>query len=166
MSLTKSMKRSHLVFGLVGLVILGLVGVAALGIAAEENSGVPASSESSSQPEGWLDLNSDYVIPDLPFPTNPDPDECGIPQPWGSDSKAWLNGYYKGELIQPVVYLYDGHGRNEIVAQAIHGTEVEILMFQANPVLDYYLVEVTTQEDGQNQGWVPAPFLSRDPFTS
>lgn len=50
-------------------------------------------------------------VPDLPFPDNPDPSQCGIPQLWGDDTSAYLTGYYGGELIQPIVLLYDSHLR-------------------------------------------------------
>jgi hypothetical protein len=97
-------------------------------------------------------------VPELPFSDNPDPTLCGIPTPWGSDEPAWLTGYYEGQLIQPTVYLYDSHLRNEVTGAASDGAEVRILLYQSNPELDYYLVE-TVDGYGQ-QGWVPAPFLS------
>ncbi|MCI0711059.1 MAG: hypothetical protein L0154_12955 [Chloroflexi bacterium] len=106
---------------------------------------------------------SHIEVPDLPFAENPDPEECGIPQPWGADNVAYLSGEYQGDLIQPTVYLYDSHGRNAIVAAAKHGTEVEVVMFQANPVLNYYLVRIPGAPEGAREGWVPAPFLSFDP---
>lgn len=109
-----------------------------------------------------VDLNH-IPIPELPFADNPDPEECGIPQPWGADNVAYLSGEYQGDLIQPTVYLYDSHGRNAIVAAAKHGTEVEVVMFQANPVLNYYLVRIPGAHEGAREGWVPAPFLSFDP---
>ena len=97
-------------------------------------------------------------VPELPFSDNPDPTLCGIPTPWGSDEPAWLTGYYEVQLIQPTVYLYDSHLRNEVTGAAPDGAEVRILLYQSNPELDYYLVETV---DGSNQqGWVPAPFLS------
>ena len=102
-------------------------------------------------------------IPVLPFDDNPDPEQCGIPQLWQSNSVAYLNGRYMGDLIQPIVYLYDSHGRNTIVAAAKHGTEVEIVMYQANPVLNYYFVKIPDGPAGAREGWVPAPFLSFDP---
>ena len=103
-------------------------------------------------------------IPDLPFPENPDPSLCGIPTMWGNaNNQAWLTGYYDGKLVQPTVYLYNSHARTEIVTQAAHGTEVEIIMFQANPVLDYYYVKIVNGEPGQDEGWIPEPFLSFEP---
>ncbi|MGD1994573.1 MAG: DUF3179 domain-containing (seleno)protein, partial [Anaerolineae bacterium] len=87
-----------------------------------------------------------------------DPSQCGIPTPWGKDEPAWLTGYYEGQLIQPTVYLYDSHLRNEVTGTAAHGTEVRILLYQSNPELDYYLVE--TVDGSDQEGWVPAPFLS------
>ena len=99
-------------------------------------------------------------IPDLPFEDNPDPEACGIPQRVGSDDTAWLHGEYQGELIEPVVHLYDSHLRNEITGRAPSGTQVEVILFQDNPVLDYYMVEATLDDGSMQKGWVPAPFLS------
>lgn len=101
-------------------------------------------------------------VPPLPFADNPDPDQCGIPIPWGADNDAWLSGEYDGELIQPTVLLYDSHLRLDIAAEAPHGAAVEILLFQENPSLDYYLVKIKNA-DTPNEGWVPAPFLSFEP---
>jgi hypothetical protein len=106
----------------------------------------------------------DPDIPPLPFPDNPDPSLCGIPTPWGPDSQAWLAGLYEGEMVQPVVMLYDSHLRLEITARAAHGSEVEVILYQQNPVTDYYLVKIVGAEQ-PNEGWVPAPFLSFTPFT-
>jgi hypothetical protein len=99
----------------------------------------------------------DPDVPDLPFPDNPDPSLCGIPIQWGIDDPAWLNGYYEGELIQP--NLYDSHLRYSITGAVQSGTEVQILLYQQNPELDYYLVRTIDQNESQ-EGWVPAPFLS------
>ena len=98
-------------------------------------------------------------VPELPFEDNPDPSACGIPTRWGLDEPAWLTGYYEGELIQPIVFLYDSHLRISITGQAPTGSQVKIIMFQENPVLDYYYVEILDTEASQ-QGWVPAPFVS------
>lgn len=98
-------------------------------------------------------------VPDLPFADNPDPTLCGIPTTWVSDEPAWLTGYYEGELIEPIVHLYDSHMRLNIVTEAAHGTQVKVLLYQSNPNLDYYLVKVEGAEQ-PNEGWVPGPFLS------
>ncbi len=107
----------------------------------------------------------DPDVPALPFPDNPDPSQCGIPTPWGSDNQAWLTGIYEGEMVQPEVMLYDSHLRMEIVAQAAHGSEVEVILYQQNPVTDYYLVKIVGAES-PNEGWVPGPFLSFNPVTA
>ena len=101
----------------------------------------------------------DANVPDLPFEDNPDPSLCGIPQPWGDDDPAWLTGYYEGELIQADVLLYDSHLRRSIVGSAPSGSEVEILLYQVNPSLNYYLVR-TVGLEGNMQCWVPAPFVA------
>ena len=104
-------------------------------------------------------------VPALPFPDNPDPTLCGIPTPWGdSNNRAWLTGIYDGELVEPEVLLYDSHSRLAITARAPHGAPVEIVLYQANPVLDYYLVNVLDAAgDKLGEGWVPGPFLSFEP---
>jgi hypothetical protein len=97
-------------------------------------------------------------VPQLPFPDNLDPSLCGIPIRWGSDAPAWLDGHYQGKLIEPEVYLYESHARQRVVGRVKSGTSVKILLFQANPKLDYYLVQ--TQGLAKNlEGWVPGPFV-------
>jgi hypothetical protein len=107
------------------------------------------------------EIARDPDVPELPFPDNPDPDACGIPRPWGDDGTAWLSGVWDGELIEPQVLLYESHLRYTITGRAPHGSEVRIVLYQENPTLDYYFVEVV--DDPTQQGWVPAPFLSFDP---
>lgn len=102
-------------------------------------------------------------VPDLPFEDNPDPNACGIPVQWGSDGRAWLTGEYEGELIQSIVLLYDSHLRQKVVASAPHGAEVEVVLFQENPVLDYYLVKIPGEQ--AQEGWIPAPFLAFEPLS-
>ena len=101
-------------------------------------------------------------VPELPFPDNPDPSLCGIPTQWGDDNQAWLTGIYEGKMIQREVLLYDSHNRLSITARASHGAEVEILLYQQNPVTDYYLVRVVGTEN-PNEGWIPEQFLSFEP---
>ena len=104
-------------------------------------------------------------VPDLPFDDNPDPTACGIPVVWGSNNNlAYLNGIYEGEMIQETVLLYDSHSRLEVVASAPHGTEVEILMFQDNPVMNYYKVRIPSAQKGENEGWIPAILISHEPL--
>ena len=99
-------------------------------------------------------------VPALPFPDNPDPNLCGIPVVWGTDEPAWLTGRYADKLIQPEVLLYDSHLRLEVVGSAPHGAEVQVLLYQGNPTLDYYLVKVKATG---LEGWLPEPFLSFGP---
>lgn len=101
-------------------------------------------------------------VPDLPFPDNPDPSKCGIPIEWGDEGQAWLTGRYQGEMVQPTVFLYDSHLRFDVAAKAPHGSEVQVILYQENPVTDYYFVKVEGAEQ-PNEGWVPGPFLSFDP---
>jgi hypothetical protein len=107
-------------------------------------------------------LARDPDVPDLPFPDNPDPTQCGIPIRWGKEEPAWLHGQYQGELVQPTVQLYDSHLRRTIVGAAPCGTNVRIKLYQQNPVLDFYLVE-TIELDTSQEGWVPGPFLEFEP---
>ncbi len=102
----------------------------------------------------------DPDVPALPFDDNPDPDQCGIPTVWGPGGQAWLTGIWDGELIEPEVLLYDSHQRLSISGRGDHGAEVEIVLYQGNPVLDFYMVEVAATGES---GWVPAPFLSFEP---
>jgi len=95
----------------------------------------------------------------LPFPDNPDPTQCGIPVAWSGTDPAWISGIWQGELIAPVVDLYDSHLRRAVTGQLPHGSRVEIELSQANPVLDYYRVRSIGVEPIQ-QGWVPGPFVS------
>jgi hypothetical protein len=97
-------------------------------------------------------------MPPLPFADNPDPRACGIPRPWGKDDPATLTGMHEGELVQPVVFLYDSHLRASVVGQIPHGGRVQIVLYQSNPVLDYYLVRSLDLPEPQ-EGWVPAPFV-------
>ncbi|GEM_PF-1210899 len=100
-------------------------------------------------------------VPSLPFADNPDPTQCGIPTRWGTtNNRAWLTGFYGGDLVQPIVYLYDSHLRRSVKASAPHGSEVEIVLFQDNPTLDYYMVRIVGAPADTDEGWVPAPFLS------
>jgi hypothetical protein len=109
------------------------------------------------------EIERDPDVPDLPFDDNPDPSQCGIPVQWGDNGRAWLSGVWEGEMIQPEVLLYDSHLRTSVTARVPHGTEVEIVLFQENPVLDYYYVRIAG--DPAVDGWVPAPLLSFDPVT-
>jgi hypothetical protein len=110
-----------------------------------------------------FDVERDPNVPSLPFDDNPDPSQCGIPVQWGDvDNRAWLSGMWDGELIQREVLVYDSHLRISVTGGAPHGTEVEIILFQENPVLDYYLVRIPG--DSPQEGWVPEPFLSFAPI--
>ena len=104
-------------------------------------------------------------VPALPFADNSDPTQCGIPVQWGANGRAYLTGEYAGELVQPVVLLYDSHSRFEITGQAEHGTAVDIILYQQNPALNYYFVKVVNSTT-KNEGWVPAPFLSFEPLSN
>lgn len=131
---------------------------------ADEASSWPDATRPPLEPtyEAMLAERRNPEVPQLPFPDNPDPSQCGIPIQWGANSQAWLNGIYEGAVVQPVVLLYDSHLRLDIRAQAAHGSEVEVLLYQQNPVTDYYLVKLKGAAP-PNEGWVPGPFLSFEP---
>ncbi len=154
-----AMNRKYAVFaGAFALAVAaGLVGVLFFnGPATIDHTVASGSSDTS------LGLVRDANVPELPFADNPDPTVCGIPVQWGSDTPAFLTGIYQGEMLQSEVLLYDSHQRFSLTGSAPHGTQVEILLYQENPVLDFYLVK-TIGPDPQ-EGWIPAPFLSFDPI--
>lgn len=96
------------------------------------------------------------TVPALPFHDNPDPSLCGIPDPDGR--QAIVTGSYAGQLIQPIVYLYDSHSRNQVVGQVYPETRVKVELRQINPSLNFYFVRTIGVEPVQS-GWIPAPFL-------
>lgn len=138
------------------LIMLGSISCAAL-------NPVPTT-ESDLIPPPLLDI-TDIAVPDLPFADNPDPTLCGIPAPWGLEDPAWLTGYYEGDLIEPAVHLYNSHARGGVTGIAPHGSRVQVIFYQQNPQLNYYLVKTLDLEPTQ-QGWVPAPFISFEPVVS
>ena len=97
------------------------------------------------------------AIPSIPFDDNPDPTLCGIPQPDGRTGV--VHGEVDGDLHGPIIYLYDSHLRANITGQLYPGSEVEIILSQSNPTLDYYFVKTIGIEPKQ-EGWVPAPFVA------
>ncbi len=99
------------------------------------------------------------AVPTFVFDDNPDPDQCGIPQPMGSGYTGTLHGSVDGEIVEPMVYLYDSHLRLEVRGQVRAGSEVEVVMYQLNPVLDYYYVRFGAEDGRSVEGWVPAPLL-------
>lgn len=103
----------------------------------------------------------DPGIPDLPFADNPDPGLCGIPVQWGENNQAWITGIYAGELVQDPVLLYESHLRLQITGRASHGASVQVILYQQNPVIDYYFVKLVGGDE-PIEGWLPAPFLTFD----
>src|SRR5438034_3590637 len=59
-------------------------------------------------------------------------------------SQARRNGMYLGQLVEPTVYLYDSHERLHITGQTPNETPVQVKLYQANPVLDFYFVRAET----------------------
>jgi hypothetical protein len=99
----------------------------------------------------------DADVPDLPFPDNPDPNAWGIPTQWNGEATQ-IDGTFQGQLVQPTVYLYDSHERLHITGAVPSGTTVQVQLYQANPVLDFFYIRADTPA-GPQTGWVPAPFL-------
>lgn len=145
-------------------VILGLVAAIVVVVITlnGEDSTLQARDLTSLAPVEY-EIERDPDVPSLPFDDNPDPAQCGIPVQWGDDGQAWLSGIWEGELIQSEVLVYNSHLRTSVTGGAPHGTEVQIVLFQENPVLDYYYVRIPGDE--VQEGWVPEPFLSFDPVT-
>ena len=139
-------------------VLLSVLVVLAAGCSVALNQQpTPVPSEVSALEPVTIGLQRDADVPDLPFADNPDPSACGIPAPWhGYD--AQIEGTFQGQLIEPTVYLYDSHQRLHITGAVPSGTKVQVELYQANPVLDFYYVRADTPA-GQQTGWVPAPFL-------
>jgi hypothetical protein len=106
-------------------------------------------------------IERDVDVPELPFADNPDPNACGIPTPFGNDT-AWVSGIYQGQVVEPTVFLYDSHERLHITGAVPSGAQVQVELYQSNPVLDFYYVDAETPS-GPQKGWVPAPFLHFDP---
>lgn len=152
------------------MILIGLAVIAGLAVLvsaqrkSEDHRATPSESHDPTLAAQLVAMR-DPDVPELPFPDNPDPNQCGIPSQWSGDARAWLDGYYQGKLVEPIVFLYDSHSRLHITAQAPHGTEVQVILYQNNPVVDYYMVKIVGLE-GTNEGWVPAPFLSFDPVES
>jgi hypothetical protein len=115
-------------------------------------------------PAAEVALQRDADVPDLPFSDNPDPNACGIPSPYGGGT-AWATGMYQGQMVEPTVVLYDSHERLHITGAVPSGTPVQVQLYQANPVLDFYYVQSDTL-NGPQKGWVPAPFLQFSPPSS
>ena len=117
----------------------------------------------ASSPRDRIERDTD--VPPLPFADNPDPALCGIPQPVGpSEAAARVTGWYDGALVMDPVLVYDSHLRRSVVGSIPDGHAVELVLFQANPELDYFLVKAEVEEDGELrrvEGWLPAPFVAR-----
>ena len=121
----------------------------------------PVSVETSVPEPRTSSIQRDADVPELPFADNPDPNACGIPIPFGNDT-AWVNGVYQGRVVEPTVFLYDSHERVHITGAVPSGTQVQVELYQNNPVLDFYYVQAETPS-GRQKGWVPAPFLQFNP---
>lgn len=158
----RNINRGRVALGV--FLVLMLFTAACLQVDAPASTPTPTGpvQEGLSQDGEQVEIQRDPDVPELPFPDNPDPDQCGIPQQWGKDDPAWLSGYYQGDLVQPTVFLYDSHLRKHVKGAAPTGAKVKVILYQVNPVLDYYMVR-TIETDEPQEGWVPAPFLSFEP---
>jgi len=96
--------------------------------------------------------------PPLPFVDNPDPDQCGIPQPLGEGIVGIVTGVYQGEELFDEVHLYASHFREVVTGLVPSGETVTVTMFQDNPVLNYWFVRWDGPA-GPVEGWIPEPFL-------
>lgn len=99
--------------------------------------------------------------PVLPFPDNADSRQCGIPNRLGDTYEGQLSGVYGGQMVEPLVYLYDSHARDQVVARVKSGTKARGVLLVVGPQLNYLLVK--TDMNGRTvQGWVPEPFFTTD----
>jgi hypothetical protein len=140
---------------------LGLVSVLVLTACSAPVTSTPVATPVGGSQAIALTAQRDADVPDLPFPDNPDPNACGIPTQFGG-SAAWVSGTYQGRVVEPTVLLYDSHERLHITGAVASGTEVQVQLYQSNPVLDFYYVQADTPS-GPQKGWVPAPFVSFNP---
>jgi len=150
---------SYLGGATLGLSLLLVLGTACAGTA--DNATMPRPVATSLSQAPAIGIQRDADVPQLPFPDNPDPNACGIPTAFGG-SRAWVNGVYQGQVVEPTVSLYDSHERIHVTGAVLSGTEVQVELYQANPVLDFYFVRAETPM-GPQKGWVPAPFLRFNP---
>lgn len=150
---------------LLGVLPLTLLLATTVARAAQEAGADPAGSHLADAGAAGSDAALDpgaIPVPPLPFADNPDPEACGIPQPVGSDNAAYAHGWYGGERVQDPVLLYDSHLRRAVVAVVPDGHPITLLLSQVNPELNYFLVRA--EVDGEAvQGWLPAPFVRREP---
>lgn len=98
-------------------------------------------------------------VPPFPFDDLPDTVTCSVPQPLGSGVSGTLHGELGGALVEPMVYLYDSLRRSRVMGMVAAGSEVEVVLKQLNPVIDFFLVRYRSHDGRSVEGWVPAPFL-------
>jgi hypothetical protein len=139
-----------------GLGMLLVLGTACAGSAGSATTPVPF--ETVASEASPTSVARDPDVPQLPFPDNPDPNARGIPTSYGGFS-AWVNGVYRGQIVEPTVLLYDSHDRIHITGAVPSGTEVQVELYQANPVLDFYVVRAETPAGPQSAGY-PHRFFS------
>jgi hypothetical protein len=62
-----------------------------------------------------------------------------------------------GDVVVPLINLWNAPSRTKVIGQGFHGDEVEVLdLTQGKDKRAYYLVRVQRTGD---TGWLPAPFL-------
>ncbi len=137
--------------------LLALLG----GVALAGGAAAPAVPAPPAQLDVRAQADASEDVPELPFDDNPDPDQCGIPQPLGDGTLGNVVGVWEGELLFEEVHLYDSHLRSNVTGTVPSGSEVRLVMHQNNPVLDYWFVR-WDGPDGAVEGWLPDPFLRRD----
>ncbi len=98
-------------------------------------------------------------VPPFPFDDLPDTDTCNVPQPLGSGFTGTLHGEIEGVLVEAMVYLYDSLARSRVMGLVAAGAEVEVVLKQSNPVIDFFMVRYRSADGRTVEGWVPAPFL-------
>lgn len=94
--------------------------------------------------------------PALPFPDNPDANQCGLPVK--VNARGTISGMYQGRTYEPQVRLYDSHARLKVLALVPGGTSGLALLQVSGPRLNYLLVRVQVQ--GKTlEGWLPEPYF-------
>lgn len=99
------------------------------------------------------------AVPPFPFDELPDTVTCSVPQPLGLGVSGTLHGEIGGVLVEPMVYLYDSLARSRVMGLVAAGSEVEVVLKQSNPVIDFFMVRYRSDDGRSVEGWVPAPFL-------
>ncbi|GHF65532.1 hypothetical protein HNQ07_004737 [Deinococcus metalli] len=76
-------------------------------------------------------MASGRTRPALPFPDNPDANQCGLPVLL--NARGTVTGTYQGHVYEQVVRLYDSHARQHVVALVPRNTPAHALLMVSGP---------------------------------